>query len=80
MGCCAKKKPQQLLEKNPAQKNNEEESSELSTIKVSYSDFEPLYLIGTGSLGKVIFKTTNKSPVSPLIESFYSKYKISISR
>ena len=54
MGCCAKKKPQQLLEKNPAQKNNEEESSELSTIKVSYSDFEPLYLIGTGSLGKVI--------------------------
>ena len=54
MGCCAKKKPQQLLEKNPAKKNNEEESSELSTIKVSYSDFEPLYLIGTGSLGKVI--------------------------
>ena len=53
MGCCPKKKTQQLLiDKNNTQNN--EDKSELSTIKLSYLDFDPLYLIGTGSLGKVI--------------------------
>ena len=53
MGCCSKKKTQQLLiDKNYTQNN--EDKSELSTIKLSYLDFDPLYLIGTGSLGKVI--------------------------
>ena len=45
MGCCEKKKPQRLLEKNPSQKNNEEDSSELSTIKISYSDFTLIMLL-----------------------------------
>ena len=60
MGCCEKKKPQQLIEKNPTQQNDEEQS-ELSTFKMSVSDFELLYLIGTGSLGKVILVKYNKN-------------------
>ena len=53
MGCCAKKKPESLIEKNPSQENNKE-SSELVTVKLSYQDFEPLKLLGTGSFGKVL--------------------------
>ena len=60
MGCCPKKKTQQLLiDKNNTQNN--EDKSELSTIKLSYLDFDPLYLIGTGSLGKVILVRYKKN-------------------
>ena len=60
MGRCEKKKPQQLIEKNLTQQNDEDQS-ELSTFKMSVSDFEQLYLIGTGSLGKVILVKYNKN-------------------
>ena len=60
MGCCAKKKPEQLIEKNNTQDENKE-SSELVTVKLSYQDFEPLKLIGTGSFGKVLLVKYNSN-------------------
>lgn len=60
MGCCAKKKPEQLIEKNNSQEENKE-SSELVTVKISYQDFEPLKLIGTGSFGKVLLVKYNSN-------------------
>jgi serine/threonine protein kinase len=60
MGCCAKKKPEQLIEKNNSQEENKE-SSELVTVKLSYQDFEPLKLIGTGSFGKVLLVKYNSN-------------------
>ena len=58
MGCCEKKKPQQLIEKNDSNEENKE-SSELVTVKLSSHDFEPLKLIGTGSFGKVLLVRYN---------------------
>ena len=55
MGCCAKKKPEQLIEKNNTQEENKE-TSELVTVKLSYQDFEPLKLIGTGSTNENTFE------------------------
>ena len=60
MGCCAKKKPEQLIEKNNTQEENKE-TSELVTLKLSYQDFEPLKLIGTGSFGKVLLVKYNSN-------------------
>ena len=60
MGCCAKKKPEQLIEKNNTKEENKE-SSELVTVKLSYQDFEPLKLIGTGSFGKVLLVKYNSN-------------------
>ncbi len=68
MGCCQKKKPEQLIEKDlDKTKNiildasdtealdiNREYDSQPLDIKVSYSDFEPLKLLGRGSFGEVI--------------------------
>ena len=76
MGCCSKKKTQQLLiDKNNTQNN--EDKSELSTIKLSYLDFDPLYLIGTGSLGKVILVRYKKNKnIYAMKELSKSKIKI----
>ena len=76
MGCCSKKKTQQLLiDKNNTQNN--EDKSELSTIKLSYLDFDPLYLIGTGSLGKVILVQYKKNKnIYAMKELSKSKIKI----
>ena len=76
MGCCSKKKTQQLLiDKNNIQNN--EDKSELSTIKLSYLDFDPLYLIGTGSLGKVILVRYKKNKnIYAMKELSKSKIKI----
>ena len=76
MGCCSKKKTQQLLiDKNYTQNN--EDKSELSTIKLSYLDFDPLYLIGTGSLGKVILVRYKKNKnIYAMKELSKSKIKI----
>ena len=76
MGCCPKKKTQQLLiDKNNTQNN--EDKSELSTIKLSYLDFDPLYLIGTGSLGKVILVRYKKNKnIYAMKELSKSKIKI----
>ena len=76
MGCCSKKKTQQLLiDKNNTQNN--EDKSELSTIKPSYLDFDPLYLIGTGSLGKVILVRYKKNKnIYAMKELSKSKIKI----
>ena len=52
MGCCEKKKPDQLIEKDSS--INENKDSELVSVKLSYSDFEPLKLLGTGAFGKVL--------------------------
>ena len=60
MGCCAKKKPEQLIEKNNSKEENKE-TSELVTVKLSYQDFEPLKLIGTGSFGKVLLVKYNSN-------------------
>ena len=57
MGCCEKKKPEQLIDKNT--QNEKKEISELTNKKISYLDFEPLKLIGTGSLGRVILVRYN---------------------
>ena len=68
MGCCQKKKPEQLIEKDLDKTKNEildasdtealdinrESDSQPLDIKVSYSDFEPLKLLGRGSFGEVI--------------------------
>ena len=76
MGCCSKKKTQQLLiDKNNTQNN--EDKSELSTIKLSYLDFDPLYLIGAGSLGKVILVRYKKNKnIYAMKELSKSKIKI----
>ena len=76
MGCCSKKKTQQLLiDKNNTQNN--EDKSELSTIKLSYLEFDPLYLIGTGSLGKVILVRYKKNKnIYAMKELSKSKIKI----
>ena len=76
MGCCPKKKTQQLLiDKNNTQNN--EDKSELSTIKLSYLDFDPLYLIGAGSLGKVILVLYKKNKnIYAMKELSKSKIKI----
>ena len=76
MGCCPKKKTQQLLiDKNNTQNN--EDKSELSTIKLSYLDFDTLYLIGTGSLGKVILVRYKKNKnIYAMKELSKSKIKI----
>ena len=60
MGCCQKKKSDQLIEKNQPQKENKE-SSELVTVKLSHFDFEPLKLIGTGSFGRVLLVKYNSN-------------------
>ena len=52
MGCCEKKKPDQLIEKDSSVNDNKD--SELVSVKLSYSDFEPLKLLGTGAFGKVL--------------------------
>lgn len=71
MGCCQKKKPEQLLErKTDSNKdeildvnetkvdddpnNNNLESDQAINVKVSYSDFEPIKLLGRGSFGEVL--------------------------
>ena len=62
MGCCCpKRKKEKLIENN----NNEEEGEKTNNyenIKLSYNDFEPLKLLGTGSFGRVLlvrFKNNN---------------------
>ena len=53
MGCCEKKKQEQLIENS---ENNKQETNETNyeNLKLSYSDFEPLKLLGTGSFGRVV--------------------------
>jgi len=49
MGCCQKKvqKKEQLIDKN-------ENSNEYENISLTYNDFQPLKLLGTGSFGRVL--------------------------
>ena len=61
MGCCQKKKNEKLNNNNNnitiniSTKNNVEDIDFQNTIfKLSYSDFEPLKLLGRGSFGEVI--------------------------
>ena len=71
MGCCQKKKPDQLLDRNTNSNkeeildvnetkvdddsnNNNLESDQAINVKVSYSDFEPIKLLGRGSFGEVL--------------------------
>ena len=68
MGCCQKKKPEQLIEKDLDESKNEildasdaealdintESDSQPLDIKVTYSDFEPIKLLGRGSFGEVL--------------------------
>ena len=65
MGCCQKKKKEQLIEKNKQEAEEEEEdnsNTSYENIKLSYSDFQTLKLLGTGSFGRVLlvrFLTNN---------------------
>jgi len=57
MGCCCKKKKrEQLIDKNDPNNSNEgnKKEIEISYPKLSYKDFEPLKLLGTGSFGRVL--------------------------
>lgn len=55
MGCCQKKKQEKLIETKTISDNNDENENEKNKlIKISYTDFEPLKLLGTGSLGRVL--------------------------
>jgi serine/threonine protein kinase len=53
MGCCQKKKINEpLINENDSK--DTEESNNYENLKLSYSDFEPLKLLGTGSFGRVL--------------------------
>ena len=55
MGCCQKKKQEQLIETKTLSDNNSQNSNnEQNKKQLSYGDFEPLKLIGTGALGRVL--------------------------
>ena len=67
MGCCEKKKPpsEKLIENGQSQDKNSKNKKEIeiSYPKLTYNDFEPLKLLGTGSFGRVLlvrFKTNNQ--------------------
>ena len=56
MGCCQKKpqKKEQLIDKN-------ENSNEYENIQITYNDFQPLKLLGTGSFGRVLLVKYSKN-------------------
>ena len=67
MGCCEKKKSpsEKLIENDQSQEPNSKNKKEIeiSYPKLTYNDFEPLKLLGTGSFGRVLlvrFKTNNQ--------------------
>ena len=63
MGCCPKKKPEKtekLIEPSPPkelsekkEKKEKKEEIEIAYPKLTYKDFDPLKLLGTGSFGRV---------------------------
>ena len=70
MGCCPKKKPEKsekLIEPSPQKelkdKKETKEEIEITYPKLTYKDFDPLKLLGTGSFGRVLlvrFKVTDQ--------------------
>ena len=59
MGCCHKKKQEQLIDKNEnkemeASPSGDSSSPNKEDIKLTYNDFEPIKLLGTGSFGRVL--------------------------
>ena len=57
MGCCQKKKSGQLIDKDASKEmesNQDANSSNPDAIKLTYNDFQPLKLLGTGSFGRVL--------------------------
>ena len=60
MGCCEKKKQEQLIE-NSENNKQEDNENDYENLKLSYSDFEPLKLLGTGSFGRVILVRYTKN-------------------
>ena len=88
MGCCEKKKPEPLLDKNEKIKtkenfidNNEEQNDQNEqalTVKVTYNDFIPLKLLGRGSFGEVLLvklKATGKIYAMKILEKKLLKIK-----
>ena len=76
MGCCQKKKQEQLIEKKENQE--EENSNNYENIKLSYTDFQPLKLLGTGSFGRVIlvrFSTNNSLYAMKILSKTQIKLK-----
>ena len=67
MGCCQKKKKEQLIDKNESKEmqantNQDLNSSNQETLKLTKEDFESLKLLGTGSFGRVLlvrFRSNN---------------------
>ena len=73
MGCCPKKKPEKtekLIEPSPQKElkdkketKEKKEEIEITYPKLTYKDFDPLKLLGTGSFGRVLlvrFKVTDQ--------------------
>ena len=55
MGCCEKKKPETLIDKEQSKEMVSSENKEhTENIKLTYEDFQPLKLLGTGSFGRVL--------------------------
>ena len=86
MGCCEKKKPEPLLNKNEKIKakvnntvgNTEDQNEQALTVKVTYNDFLPLKLLGRGSFGEVLLvklKATNKIYAMKILEKKILKLK-----
>ena len=64
MGCCEKKKSEQLIDKNQTQElESNTNKDNPDNLKLTYNDFKPLKLLGTGSFGRVLlvrYLTNNK--------------------
>ena len=85
MGCCEKKKPEPLLNKNEKIKtkgnpidNTEDQNEQALTVKVTYNDFIPLKLLGRGSFGEVLLvklKATEKIYAMKILEKKLLKIK-----
>ena len=55
MGCCQKKKSEQLIDKKENKEETQQKNSNnYENLKLSYNDFQPIKLIGRGSFGRVL--------------------------
>ena len=84
MGCCQKKKTNEpLIDKNEKKNENnnnqdQEQTINYENIKLAYTDFEPLKLLGTGSFGRVLlvrYKNNNKLYAMKILSKTQIKLK-----
>ena len=79
MGCCQKRKEkEQLIEKNDQEKEEGDQTFNDDNIKITYTDFQPLKLLGTGSFGRVLlvrFLKNNKLYAMKILSKTQIKLK-----